>query len=113
MITQYENELKKSLLEHKDKFSPSLDEQKIAFHRFCQVLRIAYNPMAYQELPYLIKSISSKYSACRIAEVFFEEEHSLHGDQMTGNDLKRWAAIEIDELFNEDYRLPSGSFWHE
>jgi hypothetical protein len=112
MLNEYKT-IRESILEDKANFALSDAEQFTAYHRFCRVLKKDYNPQAYKELPYLIKSVYARYSECFLAEVCYEDEHPCHGDQMSGRDLKRWAAIELDEFFNESGLLPSGDFWHE
>lgn len=59
-----------------------------------------------------IKYFALKSSCRRLAEICFSEDDNRHGIQMDGRDLKRWAALQMNELF-EDKALIDNEYWHE
>lgn len=59
-----------------------------------------------------IKFFSTKCSCRRLAEICFDKSDNRHGIQMDGRDLKRWAAIELNELFDDNF-LFKNEYWHE
>jgi hypothetical protein len=73
-----------------------------------------------QTLAMLIKDlvINRRPSARRLAEIVYPEGHNSHGDQYSGRDLKRWAAIELCELFTDIaivklFENSEPDYWHE
>lgn len=72
-----------------------------------------------QSLSMLIKEIALRGASCRfIAEKVYPESHYSHGDQMSGRDLKRWAALELEELFEDlalvdIFKSGTADYWHE
>ena len=84
------------------------------------VLRVMSKLDQNQSLAELIKELVVNYrpSSRRLAEIIYPEAHNSHGDQYSGRDLKRWAAIELHELFEDvaivklfDNQEPD--YWHE
>lgn len=60
-----------------------------------------------------IIKVLKNHSGRALAEVAYPEDHNNHGIQMAGRDLKRWAAIVLDEIFSEKIRDTDGNYWHE
>lgn len=101
---------------------PTKEEQDLALERIKRLnslfLRVNYSG---EPLPALIKKLAIMPCSARyMSAVFHPKRHSLHGHQYEGRDLKRWAAIELNELFKEEaiikeHRLENfvGEFWHE
>lgn len=59
-----------------------------------------------------IKAVGSRSSARLIAEICFPESDNRYGLQMDGRDLKRWAAIVLNEIFTEK-AIIDRNYWHE
>lgn len=62
-----------------------------------------------------IRFLSLKGGSCRwLAEICFDPSNPRHGVQMDGRDLRRWAAIQLNELFEDSALVPKyQDYWHE
>ena len=61
-----------------------------------------------------VKYFALKSSCRRLAEICFSKGDYRHGHQVFGRELKRWAAIQMGELFTEKaLRKNSNDYWHE
>ena len=59
-----------------------------------------------------VKYFALRSSCRRLAEICFSKQDNRHGVQMDGRDLKRWAAVQMNELFTEK-ALENHDYWHE
>jgi hypothetical protein len=113
---EYED-LIRNILKDKDCLTPSLKEQAIGYQRGLNYLSKTKEEIS--SLPILIRElVLFRGCSCRrLAEIIYDEENDNHGVQFSGRDLKRWAAIELKELFEKQAlilnEVGEGDFWHE
>jgi len=102
--------------------SPTQDEQALALLRIKRYYSL-FRKIDYstQSLPELIKIMAIQPCSHRlVSAVFYSKKHPEHQDQFSGRDLKRWAASQLGELFEDssimkEHWLPDfiGEHWHE
>jgi hypothetical protein len=111
-IDEYYLIIKQNILNNKyPKSMLSLKLQEVGFERITKKLNL--NPKDCKNLAEAIKKVATRFSCSGLSEVVLPETHPEHGGQHSGRDLKRWAAIQLNELFEECALMENGEFWHE
>jgi hypothetical protein len=103
-------------------WAPSGDECTLARKRIVRYYSLIHKlDYSAKTLPELLKIMAIHPCSCRrISGVFYDRSHHSHGDQYSGRELRRWAAIELGELFEDSAIINShrfkdfiGEYWHE
>ena len=109
----YYQKIKKNILSDSHLFNIlSRKEQESGFKRIMN--RFKLDPKQFKNLEEAIREVAPRCSCRALSETVLARSNPLCGDQYMGRDLKRWAAIQLKELFEEKALLKeSGEFWHE
>lgn len=101
---------------------PTQAEQVIALARINRFYSLFFKTTESKDsLPSLVKKLSLQPCSSRfISSLFYKKSHNEHGDQYSGREIKRWAAIQLGELFTDEAEIKEhrfsnfvGEFWHE
>ena len=120
---EYEG-IRSKITQDKDLMAPSLECQELGLKRGLDFINKKFTGKnaapAFTSLPEIIKFIvlNNRCSCRRLAEIIYDESHNDHGDQYSGRDLKRWSAMDLDELFRKKAFISRDDngfddFWHE
>jgi 16S rRNA C967 or C1407 C5-methylase (RsmB/RsmF family) len=98
--------------------APTIKEQALGYQRGLEYLNAKQKDLP--TLAHVIKEIAvtRRASSRRLAEIIYHEKNPKHGVQYFGRDLKRWAAIALEELFRDGAFISEkdggfNEYWHE
>jgi hypothetical protein len=102
--------------------NPTKKEMSFAHKKICRYYSlIRKQAMTEKSLPELVKTLSMQPCSSRfISRLFYSKSSNNCENQYAGRELKRWAAHELSELFEEKaivqghwMKALNGEYWHE